>query len=112
MQDLPKRKNLRLSGYDYSLAGAYFITICTHHRKLLFGGLVGAIISKTIGYLKSTVSKIIHETSPGLLVWQHGFYDHIIRNETDYLHIWQYINENPAKWEEDQYFFDINRENT
>ncbi|TCT09108.1 transposase [Paralcaligenes ureilyticus] len=27
----------RLPGYDYSQAGAYFITLCTHHRMLLFG---------------------------------------------------------------------------
>ncbi len=27
----------RLPGYDYSQAGGYFITLCTHHRMLLFG---------------------------------------------------------------------------
>lgn len=31
------RRSIRLSGHDYSQAGAYFITICTHGRKLLFG---------------------------------------------------------------------------
>jgi len=30
------RKKLRLSDYDYSLAGAYFVTACTKNRKLLF----------------------------------------------------------------------------
>ena len=34
--DLPKRKNPRIQGYDYSTKGAYFITICTHHKKCLF----------------------------------------------------------------------------
>jgi len=29
----PKRKNPRLPTYDYSQAGMYFVTICTHHRK-------------------------------------------------------------------------------
>ena len=33
----PKRRSIRLSGYDYSTPGAYFITVCTHNRLLLFG---------------------------------------------------------------------------
>ena len=35
--DLPKRKRIRLEGYDYSQEGAYFITICTKDRKPLLG---------------------------------------------------------------------------
>jgi REP element-mobilizing transposase RayT len=31
------RRSIRLKGYDYSQAGAYFITICTHERERLFG---------------------------------------------------------------------------
>lgn len=31
------RRSLRLSGYDYAQAGAYFITICTEGRACLFG---------------------------------------------------------------------------
>lgn len=34
------RRSLRLRGYDYSQAGAYFITICTNKRKCLFGNIV------------------------------------------------------------------------
>jgi REP element-mobilizing transposase RayT len=36
------RKQLRLKGYDYSQAGYYFITACTHNRESLFGQVVGA----------------------------------------------------------------------
>ncbi len=32
-----RRRSLRLSGYDYAQAGAYFITICTQSRACLFG---------------------------------------------------------------------------
>jgi putative transposase len=31
------RRSIRLKGYDYSQAGAYFITICTTNRQCLFG---------------------------------------------------------------------------
>jgi len=31
------RRSSRLQGYDYSQAGAYFVTICTHARRSFFG---------------------------------------------------------------------------
>ena len=34
------RRSIRLKGYDYSQPGAYFITICAHNRKPLFGNVV------------------------------------------------------------------------
>jgi len=35
-----RRQSLRLRNYDYSRAGAYFITVCTHGRELLFGDVI------------------------------------------------------------------------
>lgn len=35
----PRRKLIRLKDYDYSQAGAYFITICTQNRECLFGNI-------------------------------------------------------------------------
>ncbi len=34
------RCSIRLKNYDYSSAGAYFITLCTHNRQYLFGEIV------------------------------------------------------------------------
>lgn len=31
------RQSIRLSGYDYSTNGYYFVTICTHNRECLLG---------------------------------------------------------------------------
>ena len=56
-------------------------------------------VSRIIQQFKGAVTKRI-----GISVWQKGFYDHIIRNESDYLRIWQYIDTNPAKWQEDCYY--------
>ncbi|MBW1864446.1 MAG: hypothetical protein JRI64_02135 [Deltaproteobacteria bacterium] len=36
----PKRRSIRLPGYDYSRSGAYFVSICTKGRKCLFGNIV------------------------------------------------------------------------
>lgn len=33
---ITKRKRIRLENYDYSMPGAYFLTICTRERKNLF----------------------------------------------------------------------------
>jgi len=37
-------------------------------------------------------------------LWQRSFHDHIIRGEKDYLKIWEYIDTNPQKWDEDCFF--------
>jgi hypothetical protein len=36
------RRSIRLPNYDYSQSGAYFITIVTYQRALLFGKIVNA----------------------------------------------------------------------
>jgi REP element-mobilizing transposase RayT len=36
---LPRRRTIRLREYDYSQAGAYFVTICACGRRCLFGNI-------------------------------------------------------------------------
>ena len=47
----PRRKNsLRLQGYDYSSIGAYFVTIVTWQREMLFGEIVdGEMVLNEMG---------------------------------------------------------------
>ncbi|AOY57218.1 hypothetical protein dsmv_1184 [Desulfococcus multivorans DSM 2059] len=33
--EIHNRRSIRLKGYDYSQAGAYFMTICTQNRECL-----------------------------------------------------------------------------
>lgn len=40
---------------------------------------------------------------PGKKIWQRSFYDHIIRNEKSLQEIREYIVNNPAKWNDDEY---------
>ena len=44
MNELPKRKSIRIEDYDYSTPGAYFITVCTANREKIFWDNVGADI--------------------------------------------------------------------
>ena len=36
-----RRRSLRLTGYDYGQAGAYFVTLVVHQGRCLFGEIVG-----------------------------------------------------------------------
>jgi len=36
----PRRRSIRLKDYDYSSAGAYFVTICTWRKQCLFGEIL------------------------------------------------------------------------
>jgi hypothetical protein len=37
---LHHRKSICLNGFDYSLPGAYFVTICVHARQCIFGDVI------------------------------------------------------------------------
>ena len=44
------RKTIRLRDYDYSQAGAYFVTICTYNKECLFGNIIdGDIVLSPMG---------------------------------------------------------------
>ena len=44
MDNIRKRKPIRLDGYDYSKNGCYFITICTKYRGCIFGEVVDGVM--------------------------------------------------------------------
>jgi putative transposase len=41
---MDRRKRLRLTGFDYALPGAYFITVCAAGRGAFFGEVVNATV--------------------------------------------------------------------
>ena len=43
--------------------------------------------------------KVLTSKEIGLSIFQRSYYDHIIRNEQDYTEVWEYIRDNPAKWQ-------------
>ena len=48
--DFHHRRSIRLRDYDYSLAGAYFVTICAIQRECLFGDVVdGRVVLNEMG---------------------------------------------------------------
>ncbi len=93
--ELLKRKPNRLKGYDYSQNGAYFITMCVKDRRAMRAPTISTVINQMKGYVTKQI---------GFSLWQKLFHDHIIRNEEEYRKIWEYIDTNPLKWEDDCYF--------
>ena len=57
-----------------------------------------------------TVSRIVQQTKGlatkliGRQVFQKSFHDRIIRNDDEYRRVWQYIDNNPALWEQDCFY--------
>lgn len=50
--DMHRRRSIRLKGFDYSQAGAYFVTVCTYNRECLFGKIEGGEIQlNEAGYM-------------------------------------------------------------
>jgi REP element-mobilizing transposase RayT len=119
----------RLSGYDYSQPGVYFVTICTSSRQKFFGeiadcqmrlnmaGIFAERCWQEIPKHFSTVELdefvimpnhihgliiINHENTQIKTVWQRNFFDHIVRDESELNRIRLYIQQNPSKWPSDR----------
>lgn len=61
--------------------------------------LCAPTLSLIIKNFKEFVTKQI-----GFSVWQRSFYDRVLRNEWEYRNAWQYIENNPENWENDELF--------
>lgn len=169
----PRRRSIRLPGYDYASPGAYFVTICVHDGECLLGDIVDDemrlspwgqvahdewLASETIrseieldsfvvmpnhlhgivwmtpvgahgrapvpadpatehtlqrpprslgsfvaGY-KSAVTRRVNQLRgmPGTPLWQRNYWEHVIRDDASLKEIREYIENNPARWAEDQ----------
>ena len=161
------RRSIRLKGYDYSLPGAYYVTIVTQTRTALFGEILGTEMRlnqagqmidnwwATLAERFPTITLDTHVIMPnhinGIVVitagptpespnyaldapalaaivqwfktmttnayiraikadgwpqiqgrlWQRNYYEHVIRNDVELERIRAYIQDNPAKWQED-----------
>lgn len=64
-------------------------------------------ISSVVRSYKAAVTKRIHEAVSSdtiYQIWQPRYYDNIIRNEKAYQKIWNYIDSNVSRWEEDKFY--------
>jgi len=155
----PRRKNMRLQGFDYRSSVYYFVTICSYRREWVFecpeakrlleltwkqiptwpqsahvhlddfvvmpnhkhsilaftDDSLADIdfdnpprrLEKSLGSVVATYKKMVTKRlrnifrDPDLKVWQRGYYDRIIRDESELNRIREYIRLNPERWRED-----------
>ena len=69
------------------------------HILLLINYKSSVTISKIIKHFKTNITREIEYS-----IWQKSFYEHIIRNEKEYLKIKEYIKYNVINCEKDKYF--------
>jgi REP element-mobilizing transposase RayT len=74
------------------------------YRK--FGKPPASSLSSIIGSFKSAATRKINiaRSSPGKIVWQRNYFEHIIRNDDDLFRIRTYIQNNPLRWALDEYY--------
>lgn len=104
-EKLPERRPTRLPNVDYSVPGAYFVTVCTQDRKRLLSEIVcspsavtaatptNEMLPRVISAFKRLSAKEI-----GNNIFQRGYYDHIVRDREDYETRKKYLFENPLRW--------------
>ena len=56
-----------------------------------------------IPHFVSTFKRFCHRDI-GYPIFQRSYHDHVIRDEEDYRMIWQYIDTNPVRWQEDCFY--------
>ena len=81
MNELPKRKHIRIEDYDYSTPGAYFITVCINDRKPILWNVGAATcrpnLSKS-GSVVETAILQIPEHYPAFSLYKYCFMPHNI----------------------------------
>jgi putative transposase len=63
-------------------------------------------LPEIIRAFKTFSSRCINQLrrTSGTPVWQRNYYEHIIRNDDDLHEVRRYIDDNPARWAEDEYY--------
>jgi REP element-mobilizing transposase RayT len=61
-------------------------------------------LGQIVAYYKYQTTKIVNQMldASGTRFWQRNYWEHIIRSQTAYRRIYRYIQDNPARWKEDQ----------
>lgn len=62
-------------------------------------------LGQVVGRFKYATTKYINElqATPGARFWQRNYYERIVRSETEYAAVYNYIFENPRNWDKDEY---------
>ena len=66
------------------------------HIHLFVRGGPDFVLSEWVKGLKRAISPAL-KTDGHKIIWQPGFFDHILRNDESYSEKWEYVRQNPAR---------------
>ena len=102
---IAKNHIIQLSNHYDGVYVDHYVVMPNHvHMIIVLENSGKNDLNQVIGQFKSGVSREIRNMEPAMRVWQRSYYDHVIRNEKSYCEIWEYIEYNPLKWEEDRFY--------
>lgn len=88
---------------DHSVIMPNHIHLILRIHPVEGGRMISApTVSMVVGQMKRWASK-----QSGTALWQKSYHEHVIRGESEYREIWEYIEANPAKWAEDRYYMEM-----
>lgn len=69
-------------------------------RVRVSSGSLGAFVRS----FKSMTTRRVNvmRGTPGFPLWQRNYYERVVRSERELQRVWQYIEDNPAKWDADK----------
>lgn len=85
--------------YANIIVDEYIIMPNHIHILLLINHKKDVTLSRIVKHYKANTSREITYS-----IWQKSFYEHIIRNEKEYLKVKEYIRNNIINWKKDEYF--------
>ncbi|MDX2077074.1 MAG: transposase [bacterium] len=76
------------------------------NQKRQFSKPIAGSLPTIINAYKSSVTRIIRKNHPDMTtpIWHRNYYEHIIRDEIALITIRNYIENNPAVWEQDKFY--------
>ena len=89
--------NIRIDKFVVMPNHVHMIVVIDHWKE-------NVDIPTLVSLYKAGVTRKIRIHQPNMTVWQRSFHDHVIRDQRSYEKIWNYIENNPLKWEEDCFY--------
>lgn len=93
--NIPKFYSVSIDDYVIMPNHIHILISINNSGRAMLAPTISHIIQQYKGYVTKKI---------GFPIWQKLFYDHIVRNEQDYLNIREYILTNPLKWKLDKYY--------
>ena len=110
IQNIPAQLHVTIDRYVIMPNHVHLIAVITEEdvlREIRESPLQSrSIMSKMIGYIKMNASKAVRQRYGDVAVWQRGYYDHVIRNQEDYVALAEYIQTNPIRWALDKLYLE------